>query len=670
MKRMKYLYLSLMALICFCGNLWSQKLELPLVFADHMVLQRDMAVPVWGKAKAGSTVTVEIANQKVKCHSNKEGKWMVKLSPMKFGGPYELKVISKETIILKDVLIGDVWVCSGQSNMEFIINGFPWADKEVAKANYPNLRLFTVTKSMDIRPRDFLTGGSWKSAIGDSIRNFSAIAYFFGRNLIENNKVPIGLISSNWGGTIIESWTSPEGLMKFSDFAPYIKQITDPSNTFEKMDGQLKTNFNGWMTNDFSQSIGIKEQWFNPATPLQDWKDIKVPSIWENTEINGFKGDVWYKTHFFVGEENQDKNLRLILGQLSEYDQAWVNGHQIGQNFIFWQWRNYFIPKEMLKHGNNELTLRIFDKKGKGGFLSKPEFLLVCADEVGYPKGNVYLLNGQWKYRKGSVVSSNFKDAPDNSMGPNSYPTILYNAMIAPLIPYGIKGVIWYQGESNEERAWEYGKLFPNMITDWRNHWKQGDFPFLYVQLANYHAADPEPSSSLWAELRESQDKALSLANVSMASAIDIGDANNIHPINKQEVGRRLYLAASKIAYHDSTVVYSGPRYKSMKIEGNKIILSFFNIGSGLACSHSDGKLKSFAIAGPDKKFVWADAVIDGKTIIVSSQIIANPVAVRYAWADNPDKANLINIEGLPASPFRTDEWPGITYNKTYMSQH
>jgi sialate O-acetylesterase len=504
------------------GLLWAvlpsgADVKLPALFSDNMVLQRDRVVPVWGTAGAGEQVTVTLGEAQATTTANQEGQWRVQLPAQPAGGPFELTVAGKNTLTLHNVLIGEVWIASGQSNMEWPVSLSLHPEQEIAAANYPQIRLFGVKHTVASQPRQD-TEGTWVECTPQTVAGFSAVAYFFGRDLHQALGVPVGLIKTAWGGTPAESWISRPTLEAHPD---------------------LK---------------GLVERW--DAVRLQALED-------------------------YVG----------AVDQYFQQVARWVQNAQ-----------------------SSGLLTPMPAAPGLPGILQNP-----------------------WR-----------------ASG-------LYNGMIAPLIPYALRGAIWYQGESNANRAYQYRTLFPALIQDWRRAWGQGDFPFLFVQLANFTAPPAEPGESDWAELREAQSMALALPNTGMAVAIDLGEADNIHPPNKQEVGRRLALAARAIAY-GQPVVYSGPLYQSMAVEGHSIRLWFRHLGGGLV-AQGGGPLRGFAIAGADRKFVWAEARIEGETVVVHSDQVPQPVAVRYAWANNPEGCNLFNQAGLPASPFRTDDWPGVTVN-------
>jgi len=660
-------FIILLSLITFSLSLTAQNLKVANIFGDNMVLQREIKIPVWGSAKAGAKITVLLNGVKATGTTGQDGKWMVKLPSMKAGGPYKLSVSSHENIVFKNVLVGDVWICSGQSNMEYKISGFPWKSAEILKAKNPNLRIITINRNIATKPVNDIDKTTWKEATGDNIADFSATGYFFGSNLCAQLNVPVGLISSNWGGTDIETWMSNEGIREVPDFIKIADYLKKPEITKEKLEAQTKKEFEEWKLNYFNKGLGFDEKWFLPNGYSTGWHDIKVPSMWTDfADLTGFKGAVWYKKQFNLPAELIGKDLVVGLGSLQDIDQVWVNGIEIGSTVSNWLWRNYKLPKNLIHEGNNDITVLLFNKNGNGGFSTAADYLHVCLDNYQDPSGTVCLLRGDWKYRKGTPLTQEIPNAPSQTINPNSYPTLLYNGMIAPLLPYGIKGVIWYQGENNAARAVEYQNLFPTMITDWRKQWNQGDFPFLFVQLAAFMIPTKVPCDAPWPELREAQTMAFKLKNIGMACTTDIGDANNIHPTNKQEVGRRLFLSALKVAYNKDTV-YSGPTYQSFQTKGNKIVINFTNTGTGLMSTDLFGVLTGFQIAGEDKKFVWAKSEIKGENVEVYSENISHPVAVRYGWANNPDRATLFNKEGLPAPPFRTDDWELSTKDNTYL---
>ena len=644
------------------------------MFNNEMVLQREMPVPVWGKGIPGEIISVEVDKKKYTATVNKKGKWMVKIKPLAVGGPYTMKISGKKKVIsFKNILSGDVWICSGQSNMAWTVARSKNAKKEIAAANYPNIRLFQVRRTVSPKPLDSVRG-KWVKCTPATVKYFSAVGYFFGRDLYKSLKtVPVGLIHTSWGGTPAEAWTRHDYL----EADPMLKAILKRHNRnlkiypeklkmYKKQLAAWKKSKNGKKGGYHvdSGTKGIKGIWQKTTLDDSKWKTMKLPQFWEN-KMN-IDGVVWFRKTIDIPKNWAGKKLTITLAMIDDFDKTYFNGIKIGQMGAetpdAWQTeRKYTIPAKLVKAGKAVIAIRVFDRYGGGGIHGMPEDMIL--KPAGSEKG--IKLAGNWKYK----VALKLEPATLGRRPRYPYhdkhshrPSGLYNAMINPIIPYGIKGAIWYQGESNAGRAYQYRNLLPAMINSWRKAWNQGDFPFLIVELANYTKAKGYPVNSTWAELREAQNMtAAKLPACGIASAIDIGEAKNIHPKNKQDVGKRLQLAALKIAY-GKDIVFSGPTYKSHQVKGNKIIIQMDNIGGGLRAHN--GNLQRFAIAGKDKKFVWGKAVIKGSTIIVSSPKVKNPVAVRYAWSNNPEGCNLYNKEGLPAIPFRTDTWKGVTFKR------
>lgn len=614
---------------------------MPHIFSDNMVLQRDKPLRIWGWADKGEKITVSVNGQTQKTKAAKDGSWSVMLKAMPTGGPYDLSISGKNNIVYKNVLLGDVYVCSGQSNMEWMLQNTNNAKEEIANASHPQLRLFTVKKETSFRPLKDVEG-KWDVCTPETVPDFSAVAYFFGRKLNADIGVPIGLIHTSWGGTNIQTWISWDEMSQYPEY----KNVDVGAK--QKQSEEAKKNQAAFVQS-LANDKGDMEKWYaSPATA--DWKEMKLPQLWENTPVGNADGNIWFKKSFTLPAEQAGKAAYLHLGPIDDNDVTYVNGVQVGATNSYSTDRVYDIPAGTLRDGTNEVTVKVIDTGGGGGIYGEEKQMSVEAGGKSFP------LAGIWQYRP-SVLNTNF--GLQNS-GPNSFPSQLYNAMIAPIINYAIKGAIWYQGESNAGESFKYRTLFPQMINDWRKKWGY-DFPFFWAQLANFMPQDSIPQESGWAELREAQSMTLSLPATGQAVIIDIGERNDIHPRNKQDVGYRLALAAEKVVY-DKDIVYSGPVYTSMQKEGNKIVLKFTNTGSGLDVHNKYGYLQGFTIAGADKKFHYAQAKVTGDgEVTVSSDKVSDPVAVRYAWANNPDDANLYNKEGLPASPFRTDTWKGIT---------
>lgn len=643
-------------------------LRLSPMFGDHMVLQREVRAPIWGWAAPGQKVSVRVLapdnvptqapdkffSQPVVATADRDGKWMARLREMPAGGPWQVVVEAGETVTLSDVYFGDVWICSGQSNMEQGIGVSQNPVEEIAAADHPRLRLMTVPKTVAFSPQS-THGGTWAVCTPESVAKggwggFSAVAYYFGRQLLQDVDVPIGLVSTCWGGTVAEAWTSAEALSAMKEFRPAIQQVRAAAQNLAREMETQKVRMEAWFKwNDPGTSES--PPWQSPDLDESMWKPAAVPGAWESAGLPDFDGLVWYRAEFVLTESQAAGGATLSLGAIDDADTTFVNGVEVGNTSVWDAPRSYSIGGSVLKRGRNVVAIRVLDTGGAGGLTGPAEALFVeLADGRRVP------LEG-WKVRVAKPLARCSPVPVQLGNNPN-IATVLYNGMIAPVAPFAIKGAIWYQGESNAGRAYQYRELLPTLIKDWRSRFGVGDFPFLIVSLANYMKRQPEPSEDWWAELREAQAMtAARFKNVGLAIAIDIGDADDIHPKNKQDVGKRLALQARRLAY-GQTLAYSGPVYRSMKVVGNTIELSFDCAFNGLVARGD--RLKGFAIAGADRKFVWADARIEGDRIVVSSPQVAKPVAVRYAWAANPD-CNLYNGAGLPAVPFRTDQWPGLT---------
>jgi len=636
---------------CFVVKV-SAQVKMPAIFSDNMVLQREMNLPVWGTAKPLSTIEVELAGIKAFAYTTEDGKWLAYLPPMKAGGPYKLVVSGDSEISFSNVMIGDVWLASGQSNMNFALNGATNGKNDVAITNFPDIRLFYVENELSVKPKTDVSGGPWKKCDSLSVKNFSAVAYYFGLEIYKNQKVPIGLIQDSWSGTSCEAWTSHDMLntmpvmkQRISDF--YKRNITNDS-----IMAHVKEDEKNWdlAANSFE---GLKKNVQTKSYSDSDWKTMKVPLAITDSEIDSYDGIIWFRKLIELPANFKGKDLQIKMGKIDLAGTFYFNGVKIDEtSWNYDEYRTLTVPGKYVKKGQNLLVIRLLDSWGKGGLLGPADSMFIKLD---HQQENAQVsLAGEWKYN--DKIEPAFAKVENF----NRVPGLIFNAKIAPIIPYGIKGVIWYQGEGNAGRAYQYRTLFPLMIQDWRTRWKQGYFPFLFVQLPGY-SSEQYQNEYEWAELREAQLLTLSHPNTGMAVTIDLDEKDNLHPRNKADVGKRLALQALKIAYNKD-IVYAGPVYKSMQTEGNVIRISLTNTGSGLISKNSEA-LKGFEIAGEDRKFYTAQAKIEGNSVIVFAAEVSNPVAVRYAWANAP-VCNLFNKEGLPASPFRTDSWKGVTDDK------
>jgi sialate O-acetylesterase len=623
--------------------------KLPVLVSDGMVLQRDTKLIIWGWAQPGEKVQVKFNKKSVSTTTDSEGDWKITLPPMKTGGPYTMEVKGNNTIIINNILLGDVWFCSGQSNM--VINMERVKEKypvDIASANFPEIRNFFIPTASDVTSvHKELPSSKWISASPENVLGFGAVTYFFARSIYNEYKVPIGIINSSVGGTPIEAWTSEEGLKEFPNMMLRIEKLKDTAylNPILRSAGR-KPGIKEKPASGFSnvdKGMNSPVSWFDISYVPEGWQKFWLPGYWDDQGVRGLNGVVWFRKEINVPESMTGKPAKLFLGRIVDADNVYVNGVLSGSISYQYPPRRYNLPAGLLKPGKNLIVVRVTNNSGKGGFVpDKPYFLVTGSDSID--------LRGEWKYKVGQVFRP---VAPQNTpvISMQNEPTGLYNTMVAPLINYRIKGFLWYQGEANTNKPTDYQQLLQALINDWRNKWKQGPQPFIFVQLPNFMEVQYLPSESQWAELRSGQLKSLSVENTAMAVTIDVGEWNDIHPLEKKVIGERLALAARKLAYGNDKIVYSGPIYRSAVKVADSIIIEFDHVGSGLKIK-GNGDLNYIAIAGADRKFVWAEAKLENNKVVVWSDEIKDPAFVRYAWADNPSGANLYNFEGLPASPF------------------
>ena len=639
------------------------QLALASVFSSNMVLQQGCPIPVWGTATPGAAVAVSFRGQTAAAKTGADGKWKVTLAHASASAePAELTVAATDPqgntarVTCTNVLTGEVWVCSGQSNMQWSVLSSNSPKEEIAAANYPQIRLLTAPNRPGEKPMDSLPSGVWNVCSPDTIPNFSAVGYFFGRELHKRLNVPVGLINSSWGGTVAEAWTSKEGLTSHPELRGIIDGFVAELPRLVEAQAQWKAKCKDIddRTKDVS-NVGFTKGWAGVADPAGEWKEMLLPGTWQSKGLK-FSGIVWFRKVIDVPAAWAGKDLKLSIGATDKADTTYFNGEKVGSLTMEDRpdaWcvaRTYNVPGKLVKAGRNVIAVRVYSEKYAGGMTGPAEVMQVVSDGVADAKP--ISISGAWKY----AVEANYGivEYPPAPMGPDNpnAPTVLYNGMIHPLVPFAIKGAIWYQGESNAGRPRQYRELFKTLIKDWRRVWGNDNLAFHFVQLANYMSVSEDPTDTLWAQLREAQMMALDLPNTGQAVAIDIGDGGDIHPRNKQDVGLRLALNALHTTYGKTDVVPCGPLYKNSRVEGNAIRVNFDHTGGKLVAKGGD--IKGFAIAGENKHFVWADAKIDGNSVLVSAKSVTAPVAVRYAWADNP-VCNLYNAVDLPASPFRTD---------------
>lgn len=623
-----------------------QSLRLASIFGDHMVIQQGVNASVWGTATPGSIIKVGFAGFYSEARSDDEGRWMLKMPALKAGGPYNMTFTGGDTIVLSDVMVGEVWVASGQSNMEWTMGSGIGRDTdiEIAQADHPGIRFFTVPKKTSIVPLRDTDANDWIVCSPASVISFSAVAYFFARELSLHKNVAVGIISSSWGATSAEAWVSSEMLATHADFREVIiKTDLDTSRWNSHVRNSIKAEQDREViarTSLKGREEGVTETSYDDT----GWNKCLYPVDMKGMGLDGYWGLVWLRKHFDLPDERGPGMMKLVADIQAREATVYMNGREAARLISPAGPVEIKIDSGLLQRGHNVLSVRLYVNWGSAqiGSDSGESYIIRENDSVRIP------LEGEWRF--------NSEIEPPVAQWQDYYnkPAVLFNARIGPLIPYAIKGVIWYQGENNAGNGYQYRTLFPLLINDWRIRWQLGNFPFLYVQLANFITGAADSGESNWAELREAQMMTLRYPATGMAVTIDIGDPEDIHPWNKLDVGRRLFLQARRVAYNED-IVSSGPIYRSMKVEKEGIRIRFDSEGSGLVSSDSTG-LKGFIIAGPDRKFFMAEAAIDGDEVIVSSAFVHEPVAVRYGWEDNPT-CTLINREGLPASPFRTDDW-------------
>ncbi len=643
----KIIITTMSRLFCFSflgfllASLANADVRLPRLLSDGAVIQREKPITFWGWADEGEDVRVTFAQQERRTKT-KDGRWHVTFPAMKAGGPYELTVQGNNKVQVTDLWLGDLWIAAGQSNMELPLRRVHYRYPTViAETQLPKIREFSVPVDYAFdKPREDYTQGEWKTATPENLAGFSAVGFFFARDLHQEYGVPIGILSIAVGGSPVEAWMSEAALKNYPDYIAAANKFKDDA-VLQKTLAQDKANSDAWYAKANAEDAGLKSKpdWSNPASPTDDWKKFQVPGFVHEQNIEFTNGVIWFKKTFTLTEQQAQQKAQLWLGVIVDGDQAYLNGELVGQVGYQYPPRIYDVPESLLKAGKNEIRLRVTSYTGKPGFVKDKDYALKLADD------NIDL-RGDWFYKIG-MHTGNMQ--PSTTM--HYQPTTLFNAKLAPALPLNIKGAIWFQGESNVGRWQEYEDLFSGMIVDWRKHFNQGNFPFLFVQLANFLEPKSEPGESDWAQLREAQRKTLDVPKTAMAVAIDVGEWNDIHPLNKEAVGERLALAARKLAYGEKKLLALSPLAKSVKRKGNTLVVRFDHAGKSLKV---DGDvLQEIAIAGKDKVFVWAKAEIKGDQLIVWSDDIADPVWVRYAWADNPANANLYNSADLPASPFQ-----------------
>lgn len=684
---MKRLSFFLTAIFCLASIPALARVALNPLFTDHMVLQCNTAAPVWGKAAHGATVTVRgsWSAKAVQAQADADGRWSVLIDTPKGSFKKHTLTLSDgdgEPVVIQDVLIGEVWFCSGQSNMQMPMESWQAVrlnQEDIATSGqHPDLRLLQVSRATGMAERDDFAADfdGWQPSRPETVRNFSAIAWYFGRKLQQELKVPVGLIHSSWGGTIIEAWMSAGAIREFPELRDKLADVELLAQTESERERTFQEAVDALMRRAREEDAGLREGWEKldaDAALGADWKEMALPDpvqvVWP-----GVNGVYWFRKVVDIPAEWAGCDLTLSLGPVDDFDETFWNGAQVGSGSVWNLPRAYKIPGAAVRPGKAVITIRNTDDHGNGGLYGAATDLYVEG-----PGGQRISLADKWNVR----LSVSFENIPVNTAREPNLMSVLYNGMVRPLAPYQIAGVIWYQGESNAVRARRYRDLMPALILDWRRTWGY-DFPFLITQIANHHAVQPAPGASCWAELREAQSlTALHMDRVGQACIIDLGEAEDVHPVRKQEAGERLALQALSKRYYQTKQVCDGPRLLSYEIRDGVVELRFGDVAMGLSARPSgpyaearygtaamgidrvqqaeNGVPTGFEIAGPDGIWHWAEAQIiplkapnSPQTVIVSSPEVPTPVAVRYAWADNP-VCNLYNSAGLPMWPFRTD---------------
>jgi sialate O-acetylesterase len=642
-------------------------IRLHALFSDNMVLQWELPAPVWGWASPGEKVTVRLGKAGASAVADENGRFMARLPRMAAGGPFEMVVEGSSALTVRNVMVGEVLLCSGQSNMQMRVSESRNAEREIAHSRHPDIRLFSVPIAATVEPVLDIQA-SWQVCSPETVGPFSAAAYFCGRELFRKLGVPIGLINSSLGATRIEAWISREGLLRDPGSKREVEEYEASLPGFERRLKDYRAIVAAGPDRYYPAdpgNTGYEQGWADPDTDCSDWGEFTAPGYWDAQGMD-FNGVVWFRKEVEVPRSWAGRDLVLGLGACDKTDVTYFNNVEVGRigkedPDCWFKLREYVIPAELVRPGVNVIATRIYSWVFNGGFRGPWDKMKIRPADS--PKARGVSLAGTWRCK----VEHNFgkvtalRDLPPWGPGTSNSPFALFNGMIRPLIPYGIGGAVWHQGASNARKAFGYRRMLGILIRDWRKHWGRNDLWFNVVQQENYAPRDRFPGDSAYAVLRESQLKALAIPRVSLTVAIDVGDVNDVHPRNKQGLGRRIAIALLGTACGQKRLAYSGPIYKSCERVGSKMRLSFDHVDGGLTAKR--GKLRGFAIAGADRKFVWAQAKIAGRSVVVWSDHVPEPVAVRYGWAPNPD-CNLYNKAGLPASPFRTDTWPVLTQKR------
>ena len=635
------------------------QIRLARLFSDHVVLQRQKPIPVWGWAKPRETVKATLAGQNQQAKADASGKWMVTFAALEAGGPHTLSVTAKSgNAQVSDVLIGEVWLCSGQSNMEFMVKQADNYAAEKQNADFPQIRHFRVEHELALTSQTELKTGDWKVCSSETVGDFTAVGFFFARELYQKLNIPIGLVHSSWGGSQIEGWISKEGMMSNAELRPTVQHLP---TTWQAADSLIDVRLRQQLHVSPSLTATDEAKYLDPNYDFSNWAKSDPTGQWEWKGMRGFMGQGYMARIVTIPNEMVNEETTLALAENDSPNQIYINGKLISEG-VSSGVRKITVPANTWKAGQNRIVMKLGNMVNPNWYglgLKGSANDLYVADKL-----QRISLAHDW------LLLPAFAEKHEYKRFMNNVAISMYNAMIAPLEPFAMRGVLWYQGESNAGRSYQYRQAMPLLITDWRQKFGQ-DMSFYIVQLASYGPNQNSNKGSGWAELREAQTMTLSLPKTGMAVTTDVGNPNDIHPTNKQAVGHRLALNALKLDYGQD-INYSSPMMDKVSFKGTKATVTFTHVAQGpsspgLMAKDAYGYLKGFEIAGEDKVFHYAKAEISGKnTVVVSSPDVPNPVAVRYAWADSPVDANLFSSDGLPANSFRTDTWPGVTANAKF----
>ncbi|WP_026632102.1 sialate O-acetylesterase [Dyadobacter alkalitolerans] len=651
---MKHIFLFLFLLL---NTSVSAQVKLARLFSDHVVLQRQKPIPVWGWAKPEEKVKVTLAQQTLQGKADASGKWMVKFNPMEAGGPHTLNVLAKSgQATVNDILIGEVWLLSGQSNIEWPVSAAKDFEIEKQNANFPQIRHFRVEHNVTLQPETDLTSGEWKISSSETVGGFSAIGFFFAREIFQKLNIPIGLLHSSWGGSQVEGWISKEGMLGDDELKTYAQNLPKTWQEADlMMDAKLRRTL--FKSDSFRPSAADEQKYTNGNADFSVWMKTADPvGQWDWKGVMGYRGKGYMGKEVIMTADMIGKETTLSLAENDSPNKIYINGKLIGETDSKGV-RKVRIPANTWKEGKNQLVV------AHGSMVGTPWFgpgMMGKATDIFVEEGtNKISLAKDW------FLMPSFAEKHEYAHLMNNVGTSIYNAMIVPLIPFAIRGSLWYQGEANTMRAYQYRKSFPLLINDWRKLWND-NFSFYWVQLSSFGKDEDSNKGSYWAELREAQNMTLSLPKTGMAVSTDVGNPADIHPINKQDVAHRLATQALKNDYGQN-IPYASPLYDKVQFIDGKAVVTFKHAENGLMVKDRYGYLKGFEIAGDDQVFYYAKAEIKGNAVEIFHPKVPRPASVRYAWSDAPEEANLFSTDGFPASSFRTDDWTGRSVNGKFQ---